>query len=287
MNLVHLFIIIIISLTYINSINTDSKEFHLIAKETYNKVLPCIKSFPTIQKKDVSNWRFPIDAQMHYKELLSRTKSMRNVPFHKASGYDGPWIENHYIKHFINKPLSYFNGLIPLFIQWTDIHFLVISNNHKNNSSSINNQYNELKSIIKEILRPDVLYLLVVQDDQGITKEVQNENPNILTLSSGGYGHIPLPLIKGELSYSIPHSNSNKYSIDVGFYGNMRQFTSRYKMLLDIHKALKKNYLKIEYKTTNAWVSKMKNTKYNLAPRGFGRTSYRLAEIIQLGRYIL
>jgi hypothetical protein len=26
------------------------------------------------------------------------------------------------------------------------------------------------------------------------------------------------------------------------------------------------------------------NTKYNLAPRGFGRTSYRLAEIVQIGR---
>ena len=35
---------------------------------------------------------------------------------------------------------------------------------------------------------------------------------------------------------------------------------------------------------TNDWVKGIQNSKYNLAPRGYGRTSYRLSEIIQLGR---
>lgn len=36
-------------------------------------------------------------------------------------GYDGPWIENYFIDAFIDKPLSYFRGFIPLFIQWVDV----------------------------------------------------------------------------------------------------------------------------------------------------------------------
>ena len=39
-----------------------------------------------------------------------------------SAGFRGPWIENLFIDKFIGKPLSYFGGLIPLFIQWTDIH---------------------------------------------------------------------------------------------------------------------------------------------------------------------
>ena len=32
------------------------------------------------------------------------------------------------------------------------------------------------------------------------------------------------------------------------------------------------------------WKTDISHTKFNLAPRGYGRTSYRLAEIIQIGR---
>lgn len=30
--------------------------------------------------------------------------------------------ENHFIDHFISKPFSFFNGLVPLFVQFVDIH---------------------------------------------------------------------------------------------------------------------------------------------------------------------
>ena len=46
------------------------------------------------------------------------------------------------------------------------------------------------------ILRKDVIYLVVSQDDQGLGV-LSQLRPNILVLSAGGYGHIPIPLIKG------------------------------------------------------------------------------------------
>jgi hypothetical protein len=261
------------------SMDTASKEFHRIAKETYDKVLPCIKSTPTMKNKDVSNLKFPLDAEQHYKEILIQTKVMRNVPIHKAAGYGGPWIEDYFIDYFINQPLSYFNGFIPLFIQWTDIHCL----DFEPKKSKAIPLFKDLNSLLKQILRPDVLYLLVTQDDQGMTMKGHHENPNVLSLSAGGYGHIPIPLIKGELNYSNPLS-ADKYTHEIGFYGNVRPRLSRSRMLTEMQQSSHRIGLKTEFKTTHNWDEVIKNTKYNLAPRGFGRTSYRLSEIVQLGR---
>ncbi len=46
-------------------------------------------------------------------------------------------------------------------------------------------------------LRKDVIYLAVSQDDQGIGFQLMTSFPNILVLSAGGYGHVPIPLIAG------------------------------------------------------------------------------------------
>ena len=56
----------------------------------------------------------PDEIVEHYKFLLQKTEKMRKLPVHHGAGYNGPWIENHYISHFMHKPLSYFNGLVPL-----------------------------------------------------------------------------------------------------------------------------------------------------------------------------
>ena len=40
----------------------------------------------------------------------------------------------------------------------------------------------------------------------------------------------------------------------------------------------------LSYYQTPEWENEVKRSKFNLAPRGWGRTSYRLAEIVQLGR---
>ena len=55
-------------------------------------------------------------------------------------------------------------------------------------------------------------------------------------------------------------------------------------MLNEIEILLKKEHLKHSIGPSNEWISLIQKTKFNLAPRGFGRTSYRLAEIIQIGR---
>lgn len=71
---------------------------------------------------------------------------------------------------------------------------------------------------------------------------------------------------------------------NAGFYGSIRPRLSRSSMLSEIESVLQREHLKYQIGPSNEWSMLIQNTKFNLAPRGFGRTSYRLAEIIQIGR---
>ena len=44
-------------------------------------------------------------------------------------------------------------------------------------------------------------------DFTGLFAELAGQRPNILSLSSGGFGHIPIPLIMDEMNFTSPPSN--------------------------------------------------------------------------------
>jgi hypothetical protein len=177
------------------------------ANVTYEKIMSCMKMSWIMGKKDPHKWRFPDDAEEHYREILNKTGSYRSAPVHEYAGYEGPWLENLWISEYMKKPLSFFNGFIPLFIQWIDSQIL--------RGQAFNYIHNELL----HLLRPDVVYLAISQGDVGLGK-IGMAHPNIFVLSAGGFGHVPLPLIKGEIPWTQAPSN---YSRDLGFFGNMMQ----------------------------------------------------------------
>ena len=109
-------------------------------------------------------------------------------------------VENHYINYFMDKPFEYFNGFVPLFIQWVDLHaheieLIDLPADHPRNTSIPSMA--TLMTALKDWLRTDVIYLVVSQDDQGIGTKLSLLFPNIFVFSAGGYGHVPIPLIAG------------------------------------------------------------------------------------------
>eukprot|EP01041_Mallomonas_annulata_P000156 gene156-260_t len=214
------------------------------------------------------------DAKKHYEEILEFTSIYRNRSAHGAGGFAGPWIENLFISHFIGKPFEYFNGFTPLFIQWVDIH--VDEMMSKKPSIRVKNMFRKLTNI----LRPNTMYIAVSQDDEGIGA-LQQSFPNILTLSAGGYGHIPIPLIKGELEYREPPAD---FKWDVGFVGKRGTHVMRSEMFGEVKCVTKSLNMSLSMQPRSSWQDDIHSTKFNLAPRGFGRTSYRAAEVVQLGR---
>jgi hypothetical protein len=255
-------------------------------QELYKKLRPCLENSKFMNGKDASKWAYPADAEEHYKQILEQTRIMRGgVPYHEGpSGFKGPWIENYFIDHFLNKSLSYFNGMIPLFVQWVDIHVYDIERNDPANKGKINSSIPTMRDMFKtvtDLLRPDVIYLAVSQDDQGLFNQFMSDRPNVLTISAGGFGHIAIPLIKGEVNYTTPPA---KFERDVGFFGNLRPRLSRSHILEEFKSACQREHLSHVISPSEKWEKEIGVSKYNLAPRGFGRTSYRLAEIVQIGR---
>jgi hypothetical protein len=216
------------------------------------------------------------EADKHFADLLIKTRSFRSVEVHKHAGYSGPWIENLFIKRFLYEPLSMFKGMIPLFIQWTDIMVLAMRG-----SPDIQLR---LFSVLPSLLRPDILYVTVSQHDYGLGANLTRNHPNILILSAGGYGHVPLPLVKGELKYIEAPQNPDNFTYDFSFFGKITH-ESRAAIFIEFQRAL--DFFDANYKFCSQddhWSKKMAQTKFNLAPRGLGRASFRLSEVVQLGR---
>mmetsp|Transcript_8300 Transcript_8300/g.8458 ORF Transcript_8300/g.8458 Transcript_8300/m.8458 type:complete len:372 (+) Transcript_8300:148-1263(+) len=244
-------------------------------KNVYNILTPCILDTPFLNGRNLT-LKYPNDAEEHYKTLLHITSAYRNFPPHKYKEYKGPWIENYFISTFLPEPLSYFHGLFPLFIQWVDIHVNSITRNHNSQIPSMSNLMNEME----HSLRSDVIYFTVSQDDEGLFELIE-KFPNILIFSAGGYGHIPIPLIKGNIDY-IPMNYPAQYT--VGFYGGTLHSSKRLQIFKELSNITYYYNISHKFKQSQHWISDISHTLFNFAPRGYGRTSFRVAEIIQIGR---
>lgn len=81
-----------------------------------------------------------------------------------------------------------FGPFIPLFIPWVDGWVLGRFRYPKG-----------MLDTLKSVLRPNVPYITVSQNDEGLTGKNEfdmSRFPNVLVLSAGGYGHVPIPLFK-------------------------------------------------------------------------------------------
>lgn len=243
-------------------VNVSSPEFKKIATLTYAKIIPCLEgTWMLSDRRGKIDWAFPDDAQEHFEQILAATEQYRKVSVHEYAGYEGPWIENMFISKFIDIPLCKFQGVIPIYIQWIDSQILR------------GRLFGNILNTLNEILRPNVIYMAVSQGDVGLGM-IGRAHPNILALSAGGFGHIVIPLIKGELPLQ-PHRE--EFAHDVGFYGNPRQ-PPRPSMLPEMEGIAKELGLRFKLGQGSTWMEDMNETRFNLAPRGYGRSSFRFAE---------
>ena len=248
------------------------------ATATYDQTLPCLRSAWMMEGRnpsDFAKWKLPDDAEQHFEELKNLTAGFREAPVHFYAGYEGPWLENIWIKQFIDKPLSYFNGFIPLFIQFIDNQ--ILRGHH----------FDNIHKMLNTHLRSGVIYLAVSQGDVGLGK-IGTAHPNILVLSAGGYGHVPLPLVRDEMQYVPAPKTDADFGMDIVFIGNVNQ-ASRPAMLKQIREeaedSTRGKAMQVKFSlNVPEWATIMQTAMFNLAPRGYGRSSFRFAEVIQMGR---
>jgi len=233
-------------------------------------------------------FKYPVDADAHFDEIQQVFEQIHEDP-HRAAGYSGPWMENFWISEF-KKKLSVnrregkrlkdiFGPFIPLFIPWVDIWV---------NANPDSFRYPaDFKELLKATLRQDVLYVTVSQNDEGIHGKDSDFNvkelKNVLVLSAGGYGHVAIPLLKAPLKRCDPLESRNFL---ISFPGTVDHAPGdlRENMARVVSSWSAENNISSHVGSSEIWEEIICNSHYILCPRGYGRTSYRLAESIQMGR---
>mmetsp|Transcript_27170 Transcript_27170/g.76402 ORF Transcript_27170/g.76402 Transcript_27170/m.76402 type:complete len:652 (-) Transcript_27170:71-2026(-) len=182
--------------------------------ELLHPAFECLRKTTTNFQRNTS-LVYPIhDAHAHFNQIrtvMSKWGQHEEHHPHVAANYSGPWVENEFITYFetmyddriaqanvSSSPSSsssifcmheIFGPYIPIFIPWTD-HW--VHNGMK--------YPEELWTVLRTFLRPTVPYIVVVQNAEGLLSRVERYSmfriPNVLVLSSGGFGHVPIPLLK-------------------------------------------------------------------------------------------
>jgi hypothetical protein len=225
---------------------------------------------------------YPNDAKEHFLEIHQalRRWTDKSKP-HCHARFCGPWIENHWIDRFYNLTRDEasclsdsFGPFVPLLIPWVDLWV--------NRPKKFKYPKGFVQTLMG-VLRPDVPYITVSQNDQGLpaNEEIPQMN-NILVLSAGGYGHVPIPLLKQDESQVEPIPHPRKWLVSyVGSLGHapdeMRQRMHDY-FVNESGVSFTQYYGK-----SDMWKNIMANSYMSLAPRGYGRTSYHIMETLQMG----
>ena len=236
--------------------------------------------------------RYPADAETHFNHIHKAVTQWSPGKVQSTyKGHKGPYVEDAWLARCkaLNqsrcmhdgvigpcRPLhTVFGPVIPLMITWLST-WLTQGRRYRS----------EFLAALRAVLRPDVPYATVVQNDEGLFPKSQmlREFPNILVFSAGGYGHVPVPLLLSELPLSKTKPPSRR-SYRFSYVGSLdhapgdlrRQMAHTVKRMCTGVSATAKIY------HGSAWDQVMADSVFSLVPRGFGRTSFHLAEVIQSG----
>ena len=238
-----------------------------------------------------------IDAwRRHVRDVLVATARYRTVPVSSYAGYSGPWIENVFISHFLPNgdgadalnwtALDVFYPVVPIFAQWTDGTFGPDRATH-------DPALEWMRSGGDGLLRSTVLYAALSQHDRGEPASGLPCMPyrNVVVFSGGGWGSVPIPLIMG----TREHVRGSIGAADVSRPGD---FTSLPRALVASFVGsmwLGRDAMSVGYKGSTLpaglvsigsgeWRSAARRSVFVMAPRGYGRSSFRLYEMLQFGR---
>jgi hypothetical protein len=231
---------------------------------------------------------YPDDAIEHFNEIrnamLPWAQHHGNHKYHRYASYSGPWIENYWISHFetlwdevvtssngTKICLSdYFGPFIPIFVPFVD--------------QFVNSKWHYPGGLVEtllSVLRPNVPYVTISQSDAGLDMLTP---PNVLVMSAGGYGHVPIPLLMQNEDLNNDLDVSNR-TIDLSYVGSLKNDPRG--MRRKLHKNMlaftESSTFKYEYYYGNDWRQVMRNSRFSLVPRGFGRTAFHLMESLQMG----
>ena len=166
---------------------------------------------------------------------------------------------NRFITNNVDTELCY------LPVLWTNFY---ISRNYANSDMS------DLQLFLDNLPR-DKKYFTIVQYDDGIVNNLKDLD--ILIFSSGGVGHYPIPLINKP--YLKMERDRDIFASFVGTINGRHRLREEMNSLL----SSKPDYLISENLGFDKFKEIMERSIFSLCPRGYGKTSFRINESLNLG----
>jgi hypothetical protein len=212
----------------------------------------------------------------HFTELNTQIWgiSLKAVPNQKIVGFHGPWLEDCW--HDLEKvDLAQFGHFIPLFVPWVRMWIFFRRRGQMF-------RYRAIVLRIFHLLSSHFFYVTVTQNGDGIEGSDKSLHlpSNLFILSQGGKGHVPLPLWLHQMNPSDYLIRRN-YHFDALFMGTPRNHAIRFRMIKIMQKVFPNSSF-FSHPVSN-WRKQYGKAKVILCPRGWGRNSYRLTEVLQMG----
>jgi hypothetical protein len=194
-------------------------------------------------------------------------------PFRKDSGIVYPpfsqiYFEKYFYNYMKTRPDPRY---IPVF--WTE-----------NQIPAYTREMHEARQKAINTLPNDRLYFTVVQHDNGI---MGTQLPKTVVFGLGGQGHIPLPLNYENPELFKQYRDTPK-TLFCSFTGSLthpcriqaiKQLHSKPDVVLTVHAWTDK----IPEGNQKAFLETMSKSRFTLAPRGYGKSSFRMYEAMELG----
>lgn len=212
------------------------------------------------------------ERKKHTKWINDKIRSIlpKNMKQHCWVRFCGPWLEDIWMG-MEKDDFHTFGPFVPLFVPWVKMWI-------KNRTTYIG-----LRDQVLKLLKTDFFYITLCTNSAGIEGRDEDHNvfpDNLLIISGGGRGHIPTLIFMHEHNPKNYPINDN-YKYDLMFIGTDRYKIRQY-MIANYSKMLgDKFYYKVRY---SSWKKEYEKSKFIAAPRGYGRNSYRLCEVLQTGR---
>ena len=231
-------------------------------------VLASLACLVKIKGYDTSAARARLLPLGYQADLIATTAHFRPGP-HSYAGYSGPWLENVFFEAWQRQPDGSSNSRLYLPIAWTDC---LIKGNLRE----------EMQAFLTNLNRA-FSYFTVLQADMGFEHPGLRlsvpENLDLIMYSAGGDRQIsnshtnviPVPLLKEELE-------------PVGIRKNIAvssQGSGTHPLRQKIGEMYSKDFLFLSPSTD--WKTILESSTFAVSPRGFGATSFRMYEALQLG----
>ncbi len=191
-------------------------------------------------------------------------------PSYEYQGYRGPWIEDFFLRHWLREGAR--TKLVYLPILWTNFYqFSQLQVFFPDQHAAIES---DVDRILNEEIDPGKRYFTVLGYDHPIWNWHRFPR-NVIVFSGGGWGDVPIPLLKGSPAFSCPPKD-----LRVSFVGRLDGASDATGVRTRMHHALRGM---AHFSQGKNWRQVMARSTFSLCPRGLGRASFRLYEALGVG----